>query len=112
MKESNNEDLANHIGPESCECIREGALEALTGESAGRAIEPRNKVIIWEADTLMASGRQHRAHRFWLGACGSRAVGEPWHAGMLLTRKPGDLVFNPEDEIRVRVVNPKGARQR
>jgi hypothetical protein len=36
MKESNNEDVANHIGLESCECSREGALEALTGETAGR----------------------------------------------------------------------------
>lgn len=112
MKESNSEDLANRIGPESCEFIREGALDALTGEPAGRAIEPRNKVIIWEADTRMASGRQHRAHRFWLGAYGSRSVGEPWHAGTLLTRKPGDLVFNKDKGIRVRAVNPKGARRR
>ena len=37
MKEYNSEDLANRIGPESCERIREGALEALTGETAGRA---------------------------------------------------------------------------
>jgi len=63
MKESNNEDLASHIGPESCGCIREDASEALTGEAAGRAIEPRNKIIIREADTLMASGRQYQACR-------------------------------------------------
>ena len=112
MKESNSEDLANRIGPESCERIREGALEALTGETAGRAIEPRNKIIIREADTLMASGRQYRAYRNWQGTSGSCAVGEPWHAGTLPTRKPGDLVFNPDNGIRVRAVNPTGARQR
>ena len=112
MKESNNEDLASRIGPESCGCIREDASEALTGEAAGRAIEPRNKIIIREADTLMASGRQHRTCRLWQGASGSCAVGEPWHAGTLPTRKPGDLVFNPDDGIRARAVNPKGARQR
>ena len=112
MKESSNEDLASRIGPESCGCIREGVLEALTGESAGRAVEPRNRIIIREADTLMAGGRQHRAHRFWRGAAGSCAVGEPRHAGKLPTWKPGDLVFNPDNGIRVRVVNLKGARQR
>lgn len=99
MKESNSEDLANRIGPESCERIREGALEALTGETAGRAIEPRNKIIIREADTLMASGRQYRAYRNWQGTSGSCAVGEPGHAGTLPTRKPGDLVFNPDKVV-------------
>ncbi len=112
MKESNNEDLASRIGPESCGCIREGASEALTGEAAGRAIEPRNRIIIREADTLMAGGRQHRASRYWQGASGSCAVGEPWHAGRLPTRKPGDLVFSPDNGIRVRAVNPMGARPR
>ena len=63
MKESHSEDLASYAGPESCECVREGALEALTGEPAGRAIEPRNQVIFREADLLMVRGRQHRACR-------------------------------------------------
>ncbi len=63
MKESHSEDQASHAGPESCEGVREGALEALTGEPAGRAIEPRNVLIIREADTVMASGRPHRTCR-------------------------------------------------
>ena len=63
MKESHSEDLASHAGPESCEGVREGALEALTGEPAGRAIEPRNQVIFREADLLMVRGRQHRVRR-------------------------------------------------
>jgi RNA-directed DNA polymerase len=96
MKESYSEEIANHTGPESCEGVREGALEALTGESTGRAIEPRNQVILREADLLMAGGRQHRARRRkGKGVSGSRAVGEPWHVGKLLTRKPGDLGFGP-----------------
>jgi hypothetical protein len=53
MKESHSEDQASHAGPESCESVGNGALEALTGEPAGRAIEPRNWFIIREADTLM-----------------------------------------------------------
>ena len=35
MKVSYDEDLANHIGPESCGHNRKGVREALTGESAG-----------------------------------------------------------------------------
>lgn len=34
MKESNDEGVANHIGPESCAFVREGRGEALTGERA------------------------------------------------------------------------------
>ena len=52
MKESHSENFASHAGPESCEGVREGALEALTGEPAGRAIEPRNRTINREADPL------------------------------------------------------------
>ena len=35
------EGVANHIDPESCAVAREGGREALTGECAGQAIEPR-----------------------------------------------------------------------
>jgi hypothetical protein len=63
MKESHSEDQASHAGPESCEGVREGTLEALTGEAAGRAIEPRNQVILREADLLMVWGRPHRICR-------------------------------------------------
>ena len=63
MRESHSEDQASHAGPESCEGVGNGALEALTGEPAGRAIEPRNTVIDREADTLMTNGRPYRACR-------------------------------------------------
>ena len=90
MKESYSEDLADHADPESCEGVREGTLEALTGETTGRAIEPRNCFILREADPLMVRGRQHRTHRHnGDGAPGFRAVVEPGHVATLLTRKPG-----------------------
>ena len=38
MKVPYDEGPASHIGPESCAGDREGAGEALTGESAGRAL--------------------------------------------------------------------------
>jgi hypothetical protein len=34
------EEIANYMGPESCVDVRKGIGEALTGEDAGRAIEP------------------------------------------------------------------------
>jgi len=62
MKESHNEGVANHIGPESCGEAREGLAEALTGESTGRAMEPRN-TLLRDADALAMCGRQHRERR-------------------------------------------------
>ena len=38
MKVPHDEGAASHIGPESCAGDREGAGEALTGESAGRVL--------------------------------------------------------------------------
>jgi len=42
MEESYSERLAIYTGPESCGVVREDNVEALTGESAGRLIQPRN----------------------------------------------------------------------
>jgi RNA-directed DNA polymerase len=43
MRESDIEGVASHGGPESCDGVREGVGEALTGVRAGWAIEPRNQ---------------------------------------------------------------------
>ena len=43
MKVQHEKDLANHTGPESCGGAREGAAEALAGETGGSATEPRNQ---------------------------------------------------------------------
>jgi len=43
MRESYIEGVASHGGPESCVGVREDVGEALTGERAGWAIEPRNQ---------------------------------------------------------------------
>ena len=44
------EGVANHTGPESCVMIREDHREALTGDTTGWAIEPRNTSP--DADTV------------------------------------------------------------
>lgn len=43
MKVRYGKEMANHSGPESCGACREGAAEALTGETDRPAIEPRNQ---------------------------------------------------------------------
>lgn len=43
MKVRYGKDVADHFGPESCSATREGAVEALTGETGRPGIEPRNQ---------------------------------------------------------------------
>ena len=62
MKVSYDEGLASHIGPESCGGVREGVVEALTGERAGWVLSSEI-LIVREADALMSCGRLHRAKR-------------------------------------------------
>ena len=63
MKESYESGSATHIGPESCGAAREGGVEALTGECAGRALS-RVSRLLRDADAVGESGRQHRTHRY------------------------------------------------
>jgi hypothetical protein len=67
------EGVAIHDDPESCVGVRKGAVEALTGARAGRAIEPRNQGIRG-ADAVNRRGRQHRRQRYARAAGGPRAV--------------------------------------
>jgi RNA-directed DNA polymerase len=43
MRVQYGKDVASHSGPELCGVAREGDAEALTGETGGSAIEPRNQ---------------------------------------------------------------------
>jgi hypothetical protein len=43
MKVQYGEEMTNHSGPESCVCVREGAREAVTGETDRPGIEPLNQ---------------------------------------------------------------------
>ncbi len=62
MKKSYESGLATHIGPESCGAAREGGVEALTGERAGRVF---SRVIeLRDADAVRRSGRRDRVHRY------------------------------------------------
>jgi len=63
---------ASHTGPESWGCIRKGASQALTGESAGRVLSLENAVF-GSADVMDAYGRQHRFVRN-----GEHVTDSPW----------------------------------
>jgi hypothetical protein len=63
MKVSYVEGVANHNGPESCGAAREGGVEALTGERAGRVFS-RVRNFLRDADAVRRSGRPHRVHRY------------------------------------------------
>src|SRR6266849_2683994 len=63
MKESYKCEVATHIGPESCGAAREGGVEALTRERAGRVFSPVRQ-LRRDADAVRRCGRPHPVHRY------------------------------------------------
>src|SRR5436305_12401951 len=63
MKKSHERGVATHIGPESCRAAREGGVEALTAERAGRVFS-RVRNSLRAADAVGACGRLHPVHRY------------------------------------------------
>jgi len=63
MQKSYECELATHIGPESCGAAREGGVEALAGDRAGRVFS-RVRNSLRDADAVGESGRPHRVHRY------------------------------------------------
>jgi hypothetical protein len=65
MKESYECEIATHIGPESCGAAREGGVEALTRERAGRVFS-RVRQSLRDADAVAVRrcGRPHPVHRY------------------------------------------------
>jgi hypothetical protein len=63
MKESYECEVATHIGPESCGAAREGGVEALTGECAGRVFS-RVRQLLRDADAVRRGGRPHPVCRY------------------------------------------------
>src|SRR6266540_1046391 len=63
MQKSYECELATHIGPESCGAAREGGVEALTGERAGRVFS-RVRNSLRDADPVRRSGRPHPRRRY------------------------------------------------
>ena len=70
MKESYDEGLANHIGPESCVDHGNNISEALTGESSGWVLSSVRDLNP-SADALQVCRRQHVINRYGEGYEGS-----------------------------------------
>jgi len=60
MKESYDEGVASHIGPESCGGVSNGAAEALTGERAGRVWSRENPKVQGANAVLRVEGNTER----------------------------------------------------
>ena len=77
------EDLASHIGPESCGAAREDRDEALTGERAGRPLS-RDSQLQRGADVVELHGRQYGRVRYCEHSSGPRVVVDPGMHGSSL----------------------------
>src|SRR6267142_4424880 len=92
MKESYECEIATHIGPESCGAAREGGVEALTRERAGRVFS-RVRPSLRDADAVRRCGRPHPVHRY-------REV--QWSPARSQTRCTYGSTSNGNREIQVR----------
>jgi hypothetical protein len=63
MKQSRDERLATDIGPESCGAAREGGVEALTRESAGRVLSRESNPTPGRR-RCRSGGRLYLTHRY------------------------------------------------
>ncbi len=92
MKKSHESGVATHIGPESCGAAREGGVEALTGDRAGRVFS-RERHSLRDADAVGVCGRLHRVHRYrevYQSPARSETPRDPEHVRKHLAREPGD----------------------
>ena len=121
MKEPDDEDLASHIGPESCECGSNVALEALTGVCAGWVLSPV-MLKVQGADALPNDGRPHGSPRHrqgWTGPAGSKTPRTHGHTSQGGGNRPcrshfGDgsrEIPGSTSTAEVRIVNPQGVRR-
>ena len=92
MKVPNDEEIANHIVPESCAAYREVRREALTGVRVGQPssremYKPRVLTpYMWRKATRLCAINA--------SAQSTRRGQRPWHVCTLLAREPGDLGFD------------------
>jgi hypothetical protein len=95
MKESNNEGVAIHVGPESWDGSCKGAGQALTGGDAGWEIEPRKRrpaaqAAVFRVPTSSEQVEGNTGVAVMRGDTGPGAVEDPTHAWTHRAREPGD----------------------
>lgn len=93
MKVCHVEGVAIRNGPAPCVVVREDGDEALVGERAGQATEPRKFSIPGADGVPLPEG--NTAGCVSASARPSRRGRRPWHARTLFAREPGDLWVGP-----------------
>ncbi len=94
MKVQHGKDVASHSGPESCGDAREGVAEALTGETGGSAIEPRNQKFGTPPPLSNAEGKTDQGDKCesWNGPARSETLHTPGsflHRSWEISAAPG-----------------------
>ena len=94
MRVHYDEGLANHIGPEPCAGLREGAGEASVGDCIGQPLSRESEYFPGADAVLSAEGNMDghvnaSARTTWRGL-------RPWHVQKLLVREPGDLTVDQQ----------------
>ena len=91
MKVSCNEDLASHVGPESCVYTRKEVREALAGGCAGQVLSRESRLTSGcrRRQNVRKATRNISISREMLR---SRVVEDPVHAQKLSAREPGGPV--------------------
>ena len=124
MKESYDEGIASHIGPESCGGVRKDAVEALTGVRAGWPLNPESSRT-GVPTRILLRGRPHRVRTISQDLTQTPRDPRP-HARTETSCErrdtpPGGQASGPEAgrsqglarrSTMARVENPKGASRR
>jgi hypothetical protein len=97
MQKSYEGEVAIHIGPESCGAAREGGVEALTGERAGRVFS-RVRNFLRDADAVGESGRLHPVRRY-REACQSPARSQTPCTYASTSRGNREIPGSPKAEV-------------
>jgi len=92
MQVSYDEDLANHIDPESCVYTRKEVREALAGESAGWVLS-RERGFASGCRRRQRIRKAKRNTSISQEVFRSRVVVDPMHVRKLSAREPGDPMF-------------------
>jgi hypothetical protein len=108
MKESYNEVLARHVGPESCVMIGNNHGEALTGVRTGRVLSPEITGIHSSADVVQEYRRPHHIHRYGKMYMDSTGSETSCMYGNTLYGNRDTLCLSLFDGIKERMENPNG----
>jgi hypothetical protein len=91
VKVRHDEGVANRIGPEPCEAIREGCVEASAGERTGQPLS-RESLKVSGADVVgLTEGNMDG--RVIARVRPARRGQRNWHVQKLVAREPGGLGF-------------------